>query len=572
MKFLKSIVPQFDNKNKPYTLDMVLTLNFKPLLALRSQSHLQDEWRDSENLLTTQLAFGSTQYFPNLRFITVSGLKVEADSSPIWGRNDQGPRPCEIRLLNLSGLRGIGTSEVASCGACMPLLFLDLSRISVNPEFTRQYSRDLFPNLRILKLRGLHLSDGMLPGAILWNVGRLWSLDLSDNKLTDRAVDLLIDSCSLELPTQAPQLTPLHPGVELVEEVPGYTELPPGENDYRTDDNIPLRPDHEEEFIVYMQSHALLTQHVQPILDVTDDLLRSTGVTQLYIDKNKLTVNGIYSLLNRGRRLQVLDAGSVICSSIQLGGAYPKTMSFFQPDTVHPILYERGSRIEVLRIHHSIVTYCPTIISSTLPASGYSFEHLFKSEAVFGAAHQTFWVAFVPSNNHRIRELTLTAVPSKSYGMIIEHLKNFITDAAQQEAQLLKDKPKSRRAPRQLSGLRKLTLEMMGEDNSREAGSGRSASGDKDADTFAQASEEDYSFFSASGVEKLSIAPKKKTIIYPEPKAGELGLVVLENKYKVEQVDEKKLPVYSVLGELVKFRAEMEPKWSGKICVVIPGG
>jgi hypothetical protein len=346
-----------------------------------------------------------------------------------------------------------------------------------------------------------------------------------------------------------PPWAPSNFGEEMVEEVPRYNRLPPNDDEVRADNVVPLRPDREKEFIAYMRQHALLAQHQKPILDAKDDILCETGLTQLYISKNKLTSEGIRHLLESTNRLQVLDAGSV--PSTSLGGSIKYTTSFSQPNSVNPLLHRTGTRMEVLRIHHSVVTYCPTIMSSSEQTRGYKLNRLHHAETVFGPAQKSSWATFSPSDNHRIKHLTLTGIPTKSYGFIIEQLKAFLTDAAKQEQKLLAEAPTHRRAPQKLSGLKKLTLEMMREDTAATAGGGSSASGDRDADTFAEESEKDFSFFK------------------PDLNAGFLGGQVQGRIWKSKLPGEDGV-VYDVVDELKKFREEMEAKWNGKVEVKYP--
>ena len=571
---------------------MVLSLDFQPIIKLATQGEFEADWqRQYEDKFTKQRVFNDAMYFPHLRFIMVSGLKNADNCPPSWrlgGRSDGSARwPGQMLLLDVAGSpkissqtsRQISTSEVATTWAYTQLMFLDLSFVSRDTSFARLYSAFLFSNLRILKLKGLNLTDDMLPGAVLRTEGGLWSLDLSDNKLTDQAAYMIAQGCflpKLPLPTVAHD-APWNSGEEMVEEVPRYDPL---DHEVRIDNFVSLRPDSKEEFVTYMRRNALLTQNLKPILNDKDDMIYETGLTQLYISKNKLTSVGVRHLLEQTNRLQVLDVGSVTSHGVgHPSGQDPLkyTKNFAQPHSVYPLIRRfTGTRMEVLRIHHSIATYCPTIMSSSEQTTGYTLPNLYYAENTLGPAGKVVGSgepAFVPSYNPRLKHLTLTGLPTKSYGFIIAELKMFLIDAAEQE-QKLATAPTHRRAPQQFSGLKTLTLEMVKEQPAAHTGAGASVTGDRDADRLAEEAETDFTFFGKDGPGDFSFFEEDGPEANKARPLSEVECDHLGGSRSKCGEDAKQPPadavVYDVVEELEKFREEMAVKWSGEICVKYP--
>jgi len=96
--------------------------------------------------------------------------------------------------------------------------------------------------------------------------------------------------------------------------------------------------------------------------------------------------------------------------------------------------------------------------------------------------------------------LTLTDVPTKSFGPVIDALLLFLSQCARQEQRLKRAAKSHYRAPQCLSGIRTFRLEFMREaeaERGEGAGSraGPSVSGDRDADEFLAQSMGDFSFF-----------------------------------------------------------------------------
>ena len=482
------------------------------------------------------------------------------------------------------------------------LMYLDLS-------YTKRDSRyghilpslaTGFPNLRVLKLRGLGIIDAEF-SRLTQTDGRLWSLDLTNNLLTDAVVIDLTSSRFMLNNIPAKKSSIRLPDQDLFEDVPDYQRDVNGE---KIDTTAPLRPDVSEKFMKHIKTHSSFPSINDQILDLNDPLVRQTGITHLYISKNRFTSSGVNLILNQANRLQVLDAGTV--EAVNSDGLRPNyapyttTYSQLGHGSVYNVSHEARSRMEYLHIHHSFVTYVPTILRSSEQNHRFSLELVRVAENSGLARLQAVSVnkAFSPLQNYRITSLTLTSIPTKSYGLTIERLIEFLGECKIQEERLneaRKFTEKSRRSPQLLPGLRTLRLEFLPEDTSPLSPDGGSVSGDRDADTFLASSEGDFSFFddpntmssvsrrgsvattgggsmtgpSTPASRRGSVmgggATKRAISTLPRPGSSESGAASpAPPAYKAEVKD--------VIQELRKYRSQKAGKWTGDLQLVFPYG
>jgi hypothetical protein len=167
---------------------------------------------------------------------------------------------------------------------------------------------------------------------------------------------------------------------------------------------------------------------------------------------------------------------------------------------------------------------------------------------------------FIPDTNPRIRSLTLTDVPRKSYGLVINWLKGFLDLAARQESNIELSAPADRRrGAEMLSGLRVLRLEFEAR-RDQPVAAGLSVSGNADADVFMEESAKDFSFFDGDGGEeddspdtapkdfsffdRVKTTIKAASISSKQPAENETGLLQLRD----------------VAEELLIYRVEMKAK------------
>lgn len=471
--------------------------------------------------------------FKNLKFVIVDGIQMWNSGyfyDPECPRYNSKPL-----LLSISDSVLLDSISALEADYFANLMYLDISGTYHAPAAIASLSHYEFGNLRVLKMRNMRLTK--LPLFVLVLGPRLWSLDVSSNLLTDNAVDALISFCIKPAIGQPNPLPLPVPDADFFEPPPEYTV----HGDVY--DELPARrPDNTTLFVEEM----LKNQNA-----VSNPLYALTGLTQLYISNNKLTADGISPLLGMTNRLQVLDLGAVL-SSFNMSSYCSQHATAYH---THAPRLMPLSQLERIRVHHSFVTYIPTITLGS--STQYHTEYVDAAERfVAGYSLPDVIISYDPLRNHRITHLILTDIPTKSYGILIEYLIAFIRKVTKQSQDIEELRGYTRRhhrSPVFLSGLRLLRLEFMLEDGKNAPSS--SVSGDKDADTFLERSMGDFSFFG-------------------EGKAGESsdrGEKDKKGKGKEKVVEEKKERVLrDVVTEIKAFREKEVPRWPGQLQLVFP--
>ncbi|CZR65975.1 uncharacterized protein PAC_15875 [Phialocephala subalpina] len=519
--------------------DLVTTIDYGPLLARIHAPALRRDFNEHEMEISFNWIFQHAGLFKNLRFIILDGLTRAGDDEEVE-HSEQGTR---ILLLSARHIPFSRLENVLTKTLFMDLIFLDLS-YTCRPEDLNIQSR--LDNLRILKLRGLRLTK--IPRFVLVLGKQLWSLDLRDNLLDGIDIVHVLRTCFQEnYPNLVRDQHPHDDIHHLYDDPPVYHRIDEGHNP--TTDFAQLRPDSASSFIKYVTDNGNLYSR-NGVLSFEDPVYVRTGLTHLYISGNRLKSSTIKLVLESQNRLQVLDVGSVRLDSAQI--QYKAIYGIDRGvERISPIF---GSRLEKLRIHHSAVTRIPTILQF-FTATGFDPECLQQAESM----HNPEWSRLSPLAHHRLRSLTLTDIPTKSYGPMIEQLTGLLTELADQEEKLAAARaamPNNRRAPQVLGGLRTLRLEFLPEAPAPETSS---VSGDRDADGFLSKSLGDFSFFGGSGgaewVEKKRSGPTRE-------KANGKG-----------KGKEKEEGPRDVVEELKKFRRTQKPAgWGGVLELVWPQG
>ncbi|KAK8206970.1 leucine rich repeat protein [Phyllosticta capitalensis] len=262
-----------------------------------------------------------------------------------------------LRYLDASAAPNTTYSGLAEALRHFPaLIYLDLSRTRPAKDANvLSVLRNCY-SLRILKLRGLALTDVEMEALASAVRLRLKSLDVRDNQLTDASARVLLDHCfntRRRIPLQS------EPGV--------------------VDVATPVRSPSSASDMSRMLDPRLIEQYDKNDLDqqvkmVLVDEFRGKayinerydgGITHLYISNNSLTVEGVSGLL-RSRRLNVLDVGTVAKGLTEV----PRPKSLLAPeDTRHteftmpgvekltPIIQKYAAdRLTYLRINHAVIT------------------------------------------------------------------------------------------------------------------------------------------------------------------------------------------------------------------------
>lgn len=296
---------------------------------------------------------------PHLQSLIVSELPFFDHSSLLALRYfSNGPRPSlgndfptyRLRLLDASGCTNTTSASLADALGGFPhLVYLDLSSTLGARDSSVLSTLRFIYDLQILKLRSLGLKDTDLV-ILSQAIGtRVRSLDLRNNLLTDNSARTLLNS-SFRSPRKIDQ--------------PGTRRRATSGADEDWPFGLAPRPpmDHIDELEgpdLDMYLIRRLTQGFVNRLPIED--VPEAGITHLYIANNRLTVEGLASLV-KSTRLHVLDAGSVTAGKI-IRIPYPvsspndRYIALPGAEKLTPVLAGYAySKLTYLRIHHAVVT------------------------------------------------------------------------------------------------------------------------------------------------------------------------------------------------------------------------
>ena len=245
-----------------------------------------------------------------------------------------------LRLLDASRCSNVTSSGLAlALRRFETLLYLDLSFTYPAQDASVLESLRRLSGLQVLKLRGVCLSDAGLE-TLTQAVGvRVRSLDLRDNRLSDRSVRTLLDHCFITGPegpsgSRSPSLLP-YLGAEMLDIYQG------------------------EDFEAYLRKS--FTGSFISRLAIED--VPEGGVTHLYIAGNEISAEGASGLVRSGR-LHVLDLACVVQEfgrhrSFGRGRRSSSSADVSMPgvEKLTPVLGQYASEnLTFLRIDHSLVT------------------------------------------------------------------------------------------------------------------------------------------------------------------------------------------------------------------------
>ncbi|KAL9109658.1 MAG: hypothetical protein Q9227_005696 [Pyrenula ochraceoflavens] len=326
------------------------------------------------------------EYLPNLQSLLVSQLpffdhhslmSLKRTSSAQLADTSEDLPSTQYGLRLLLAKQELNATSVGLSEALQrfpQLIYLDLSYTRPARDATVLSTIGLLSGLRVLKLRGIGLRDR--EAEVLANaIGiRVTFLDLRNNVLSDMAVRSLMQAC---FPASEMDRTNRANGSRNLGDWP--IGLPPGPDLLSLDS---LRSENLDQTLLKQLTHPLTGR-----LAIED--IPHRGLTHLYISENRLSVEGLASLL-KSTRLHVLDAGSVDTANAlehtrprSLNSPYEDRVNLPGPEKLVPILeHHAGRNLTHLRINHAIVTKkahivdlpSPSALASELPGSGPRFE------------------------------------------------------------------------------------------------------------------------------------------------------------------------------------------------------
>ncbi|KAK5362411.1 hypothetical protein LTR20_002297 [Exophiala xenobiotica] len=361
------------------------------------------------------------EYLPNLQSLIVTKLpffdhhSLNALRFPIGGRKLPAGEECDLPTYGLKLLLASGEPNTTSSALAVALprfaslVYLDLSYTSPARDASVLAALSWLPDLQVLKLRGVGLKDG--EAEVLANaVGiKVRLLDIRDNLLTDMAVRSLMQACFL--PSDAAQRGTLN-----LEDWP--VGMAPGPDFFSLD---ALRSEDLD--------HELLKQLTNPLTGrLAFEDIPHRGLTHLYISGNRLSVEGLASLL-KSERLHILDGGSVDTvktiartRSLSSPTGYIDKVRFPGAEKLIPVLAKSASKnLTYLRVDHALITTrlegTQDIPKSTTPAAAsvevagsqpLAAELPSRERHVTEAPAPAHYARELPGDNHPIFELDAT--------------------------------------------------------------------------------------------------------------------------------------------------------------------
>lgn len=528
--------------------------------------------REATRQLVTSLNFERpVQGSPTL----VAGLRGRTFSSTVWLFLARFPA---VRCILLDGLRYYDPADFlrtqkaknACCDGSVPmprmlslahchmplpntffrppywnwLLYVDLSDMPGSLAcltHDNASAHQVLPRVQIVRIRDRELKDASILPVLDALKKRVWSLDLSRNDVTDRALHALIacfysdatiqtdlywETEGKVAPMQDAQGQDLQLGFfgrsKYLAESPQsrtfshperyYADSPAYDPNVRARLNGREAPRSDRPEKIRADFAGSVRQTIPDWHDVERlGANRARRLTHIHLSGNKrISVNGLRCLFWMAQgNIECFDCAapaiptpSSIKSGFTLAGALGCAHLF------RPAL---ASNLQQLRIHHSLVTQVPTVTEASLRAT----ERLrFAETTLRERAEIAFPQAFVPDMNPRLQSLTLTCVPRLSTGPVLERLIRFLQLAAQQEQDIRAMAPAiPRKSALVLRGLRHIRLEFEAYPEDGENGDAGGLD-DLDAGALLRMSDNEFSFFGPSAWAES--APPKENNVGPE--------------------------------------------------------
>ena len=433
--------------------------------------------------------------FPKLTCLLIDG---HPELDPGFLATAESTTSHSLEQLDLARCRQELTPKLFCQQSFRELVYLDVSYIpgSLRGAVQSSLNPTYLPELRVMKAQGREADDAT--AQLLFQAFRLqlWSIDLSHNKLTDSTIDAILAHCFSSLSfrndahfqVEGKVVLPKNLGsrqygpFEFIQEssqsatfthperylsdAPVYThrcnhsELREWQT-IRSDGASPLRRDDAGTVKQLLLKSALLATSEAP-KQLAGALHSSRGgITHLYLNHNSLSVYGVGRLLQLSLgRLEHFECDRILYRPpVPLSDKCQKQLrvagAVGLSHLLRPVF---SSSLQSLRVHHSLVTQVPVIFAETLP----TMTSLKLSEVVFlRNVRRIYPQRFVPDMNPRIVSLTLTNIPTRSVGRVIEQLISFLDLASmQQEAIRRTRSDMNDHHTAVLSGLRHIRLEL----------------------------------------------------------------------------------------------------------------
>ncbi len=407
--------------------------------------------------------------------------------------------PFELKLLDLSGYREIIPEALLKLLSSSPnLLCLDISSVIglQGLDFWKSLSTSIC-SLEVLKLRDTNVTDAAI-GILVDALGtKTWSLDVRDNKLSDKAALALVNFCFAPPEYSASGVSPT---AELSQSVQDEALSYPR--------NLPAQSAHAQPDIkddTYSIATWLSRNRTANFLPHTGD-----GLTHLYISNNGLTVEGARTLLKTSR-LRVFDCGQLSAGKLSApSGHASQPQETTQAGAIRdllPVIRDcTSSSLSWLRISHHLLTE-DTIKQHPSPDQGNSvLPKPYQRAAELGFL-DTLVLTNVPSHDSHVAAALISFLTGCAH--FDKQAEETGCQVSSPSAQFARDAPRSiLHAKHKPKRLRKLQLEISasGKQQSQQQSrqNSRSVTEDADSEVFLQASAEDFSFFAEDPLQPSS--------------------------------------------------------------------
>ncbi|KAH6656882.1 hypothetical protein BKA67DRAFT_553490 [Truncatella angustata] len=485
------------NSVRLMTREFVRSLDFRNFAVVASGLYSTDA---SERAISNSFKHLPT-LFPRLVCLLVDGHPELNPESLAWVDviNTDRKTPNSLQLLDLANCPHHLNANFFRSAYLRDLVYLDISSLpgSISQTVKASLNPDHVPGLRVLKIRQRELDDSSAR-ILLQRFGRqLWSLDLSNNKLTDATIDTLIrmSFSSLTLRSDAhfhiegklispgrlgtieygpleflmeskESSTFVHP-MRYFPDAPPYIcgrshqELQEWQT-VRCSGAGPRRCDDIDSVKSHLLADLLGQQPVSTSSLTHDARSGQGGLTHLSISGNQITSAGVRRLLRCTLgRLEHFDCSVQHISSITSNAQSSLRISglFGTSHLIRPVF---SSNLRHLRVHHSLVTNIPTVNSRELSQRAAA---VFAETVVREHAQIAYPQVFVPDTNPRLSSLTLTHIPTHSIGPLILALTNFLDLASSQQHAVEKVLASStQRGSKVVRGLQYIRLELLSDE------------------------------------------------------------------------------------------------------------
>ena len=518
-----SLGPCFCVIDLAWWLDLVFTKLHTVRATTRSLVHVLDsrefakdtyDFASDRNERTLQQSFKrALTWLPQVNSILLDG-HTDIDPSFLNGSASTDSTTCPL-LLSIPYCPYQLPNPFFSSPPLQKLVYLDISGVpgSIAPLIQPA----VLPDLRVLKIRHREIDNATLAALASMLGLRLWSLDLSNNKLSDDVIETLRQKCfpvtqlrsgnffTVEGRLSVSEMGTRQNGAFLRVEESEWSGRFNHPERYFVDAPIYLAKatdNPQEHHPVRSPGSRLIRQDTADVISevlsegdmAIEDLRISHGLTHVHLSNNNVSSVGLEKLVKTTNgQIEKLS-----CDSMPLlpeSSGYPqlwpgaaKLCGILGAAHIFRPVY--SSNLGDLRIHHSLVTHIPTLDFEG--ASALSQLYIAES-AILPRVDEAFPQTFIPDMNPRLESLTLTCVPRRSLGPLITRLISFLKCLSEQERAIqdVSLVASSRRGPGILKGLRHLRFEFEPDPMA----DGFTGSEDLDAEELLNSGEQGFSFF-----------------------------------------------------------------------------